>query len=237
MKIFNKHYLFIFSLIATVTLAACGGGNSSTEDSSTEVTVTTASGVTTTFATNEATVDEVFEFFYDLGGDEFTGTIRWGDNTETRVRGSGSARHIYRGDGEVSIAIQIDGGDSERVATIIVVSASVVSAPEVDEVEETNPTPPTATLPSSRDFDCSVSSSALIQSPTTGEVIEVRISVISSGQFVVDLLESSQLFSTDADLCPAVIVSTNALLATSPLGAAVRYSSINGSNIYNFAVD
>jgi len=128
---------YISLLLFTLLLTACGDGNSSTEDSSTEVIVTADSGITASFNTNEASIDEVFEFFYDLGGNEFTGTIRWGDNTETRVRGSGNARHIYRGDGEVTISIQIDGSESIPVGTVTV--SPVIQSEPVD-TEDSEPT-------------------------------------------------------------------------------------------------
>ena len=146
-----------------VTLAACSDSDSSTEDSSAELTVTGESGATATFSTKEATVDEVFEFFYDLGGDEFTGTIHWGDNTTTRVRGSGKARHIYRSDGERSIAIQIDGGDTLQLATIRIVippesvdSQSDNSGGTISSVQL--PTTITRQFPSSTACDPNISS-------------------------------------------------------------------------------
>ena len=205
MKIFNKHYLFIFSLIATITLAACGGGSSSTEDSSAEATVTTESGVTTTFETNEATVNEVIEFFYDLGGDEFTGTIRWGDNTETRVRGSGSARHIYRADGERAIAIQIDGGDNERVATINVVAAA-------DEEDDEDVQAVAATFSSGADFDCTVASSGTIQSPTSGEIITINYTPNPNG--LVSISQGCVFLDDNIVLCPYVMATLFFVTAT-----------------------
>ena len=148
MNIIKPLKILLFSFVITVTLTACGGGNSSSEDSSADVTVTTESGVTALFDTNEATVDEIFEFFYDLGGDEFTGTIRWGDNTETRVRGSGSARHFYRGEGEVTISIQVDGREPERVGGVVVVLAMMPTLDSSDNDDEDSSSSSASSQPS-----------------------------------------------------------------------------------------
>ena len=193
MKILKPLLLLCIVLI----LNACSGGNSSTNESAeaAETTVTTESGVTVSFDTNEATVDEVFEFFYDLGGDAFTGTIRWGDNTETRVRGSGSARHIYRVDGERSISIQIDGGVSERVGRVLVsASASVTSS--------NSARPQNSAFPQRGVQSCAVSGTLTLQS-SSGITYQIVRTVTSPGFFNVEFFENGLSVSAALDeLCP-----------------------------------
>ena len=208
MDIVKSLYTLLLTLSLTITIAACSDSDSSTEDSSADVTATTESGVTVSFNTNEATVDEVFEFFYNLGGDEFTGTIRWGDNTETRVRGSGNARHIYRGDGEVSISIQVDGRESERVG---IVSVSV-------PVEEPAPSSTTVSAVSSSfsqvgSYDCTTSGTITIQS-SSGEIFDISYTaspgVAATNNYVITL-RSGGVGTSGGSICPVNVPSSSTL--------------------------
>ena len=77
-----------------------------------------------------------------------TGTIFWGDNITTRVRGSGTVSHIYRGSGTITIAIQIDGQAAEGVANITVSPAAPSEQPteSVSSATQTTATPTAGTL-------------------------------------------------------------------------------------------
>ena len=142
----RKIFKFIFVSLFVLSIAACGGSDSSTEESATE-TVTTPNGATVTLASDEATVDEVFEIFFNLGGDQLTGTIFWGDNTTTRVRGSGTVRHIYRSANVFTIAIQVDGQTAEAVAIVTVSPAPEETSSQSDSSSTAAATPiPTPTL-------------------------------------------------------------------------------------------
>ncbi len=188
-------FKILFIALFTITLVACSDSDSSTEDSSTEATVTTESGVTVSFDTNETTVDEIFEFFYDLGGDEFTGTIRWGDNTETRVRGSGNARHIYRGDGEVTISIQIDGGESERVGRVQVIAVALDSG--VDSVASSN-----STFPQTGQQRCDVSGTLTLDS-SSGIRYRIVRTVTTTGFFDIEFVEDGvTVLQAEDNSCP-----------------------------------
>ena len=143
----KKIFKVLFVSLLFAGIAACGGGDSSSEDNAADVTVTTPDGVAVTFASDEATVNEVFELFFNLGGDQLTGTIFWGDNTTTRVRGSGTASHIYRGSGTVTIAIQIDGQAAEGVANITVLPATPVEQSTESVSSDTQTSVPTASMP------------------------------------------------------------------------------------------
>lgn len=137
----KKSFKFIFVSLLVLSIAACGGSDSSTEESAAE-TVITPNGATVTLASDEATVDEVFEIFFNLGGDQLTGTIFWGDNTTTRVRGSGTVRHIYRSANTFTVAIQVDGQAAEAVATVAVSPAPEESVSQSNSSSSTASTPP-----------------------------------------------------------------------------------------------
>lgn len=215
MDIVKPLYTLLLTFALSITIAACSDGDSSTDESaSAETTVTTESGVTVSFDTNEVTVDEIFELFYDLGSDELTGTIRWGDNTETRVRGSGNVRHIYRGDGEVSISIQVDGGESELVGIIYVYSAE------------------------------SEQSASSVQSPSSTTAVTYSIDAgsfnffeVNNGQTQFDASELTGQVSASNGVIPngaAIILN----VTLNPSGATSSFQSIvvqpNGSFQYSF---
>ena len=231
MNILKPLKILLFSFVITVTLAACGGGNSSSEDSSADVTVTTESGVTALFDTNEATVDEIFEFFYDLGGDEFTGTIRWGDNTETRVRGSGSARHIYRGEGEVTISIQVDGGESERVGMVVVSSVTTVAAiPDnvaaIPDNDNDNDNVSGASFPATGTLDCASSGPLTLQS-SAGDIYVITHDLnLAFTTINVSINGVSNSTPADVLICPETLTITLTLIGT------VEISITDGSTSY-----
>ena len=180
----KKIFKVLFVSLLFAGIAACGGGDSSSEDNAADVTVTTPDGVAVTFASDEATVNEVFELFFNLGGDQLTGTIFWGDNTTTRVRGSGTASHIYRGSGTVTIAIQIDGQAAEGVANI-----TVLPATPVEQSTESVSSPTTAA-------PAVTPTAATLSIPTcTADFVEAGGSGIGNIQFNSF---SGQVVSTDA---------------------------------------
>ena len=199
----GKIFKVLFISLFFAGIAACGGGNSSSEDSAADVAVTTSGGVTVTFVSDEATVNEVFELFFNLGGDQLTGTIFWGDNTTTRVRGSGTVSHIYRGSGTVTIAIQIDGQVAEGVANITVLPAAPVEQPTESVSSPTQTTATPAPIP------------ATLSIPTcTADFFGVGGS--GFGNFQFDSL-SGQVSSTDANAnanLAGIIVYAGAILTS-----------------------
>ena len=128
-----------FALTFIFTLAACGGGNSSSDNSEDATTAVTAEGAIVTIANTELTVGDAASVTYNLGIEEITGTIHWDDGHTSRVRGSGVVRHGYNIAGSYSIGLQLDGGESSRVGVIVVSPAQVVE-PESEE-ERTAQTP------------------------------------------------------------------------------------------------
>ena len=227
--VYMKYKAIAFTFLCAIFLSACSDGDSSTEDSSVIVTITGESGVTATFDTNEATVDEVFEFFYDLGGDEFTATIHWGDNTTERVRGSGKARHRYKSSRTYSIAIQVDGQEGIRVGEVRVKPAPI---------PETTTQTSTSTIPTSIDVTCG-GSTLTVRSPSTNRTYSVSI---GSGSNPVITVTDLSLGSVDRRTlfnftnCPA-ISTTNPILYyyfTTPR-TVFDVTITNGSSVITFA--
>lgn len=204
-----KTLKLLFTLFFILAVSACGGGKSSSDDNAAE-TVTGENGATVTFSSNEVLVGDVYTLSYDLGGDEFTGTIRWGDNTQVRVRGSGTVNHIYRGSGTVSVSVQIDGGESVRMGNISVKPAPV-SVPEAEEpsVAFVNPTT----------VDCSSTASFPIR--------------LNGQRFTYNPIQTSGSFGFTIDDLSGTIVATSSGLVVCP-GSSVSFSesaTANGSTV------
>lgn len=139
MFLFNlKYYLTmktlkpLLILYIALTLSACGGGNSSSENSSDESTMVTEDGAIVTIQSTELIAGDAASVTYNLGSEEITGTIHWGDGHTTRIRGSGTVRHGYDIASSYLVGLQIDGGESSRIGVII------VSEPEPEVSENLN---------------------------------------------------------------------------------------------------
>ncbi len=118
-------------LCIALTLSACGGGNSSSENSSDESTMVTEDGAIVTIQSTELIAGDAASVTYNLGSEEITGTIHWGDGHTTRIRGSGTVRHGYDIASSYLVGLQIDDGESSRIGVIVV--SEPEPEPEVSE--------------------------------------------------------------------------------------------------------
>ena len=126
----KNHPLFSFIKTALLFVAlsfitACSDSDSSSENSTSQTDTSTIDGVTVSFSQTKIRAGDVVTVSYDLGTtnaksrskEGLTGTIRWGDVTETRIRGTGKARHRYKPAGSYNVSVQVDGGKSQRFGT------------------------------------------------------------------------------------------------------------------------
>jgi len=117
---------------AILIIAGCSNGDTSTGGGGADIPDTGGSVVTDSGSLlqveveDRATVDDVVNLRYTVRnseGEDQPGTLFWNDNSSSRVRGSGSLKHIYRAAGTYNIAIQPDGEKKQIVGTITVLPA------------------------------------------------------------------------------------------------------------------
>lgn len=209
-KFLSAVAISFFSLI----IIACSDSDSSSENNSNESSTTTSnSGAAVRFSSKEITAGDVITVSYDLGSEQtkakdgLTGTIRWGDLQQTRLRGSGKTRYRYKSAGRYSVSLQVDGQESVRVGRI------KVNSREVDASTANNSNanqPPATTAPVN--FDCTVSASYPIVTSQGNYTLGVRRSANApQTRTVMTLLDSTNNRSNFAlDIfCPANVSVTH----------------------------
>jgi len=211
-------------LFFPLLLIACSDGDSSSENSSDASTMVTEDGAIVTIESTELTAGDAASVTYNLGSEEITGTIHWGDGHTTRIRGSGTVRHGYDIASSYLVGLQVDGGESSRIGVIVV-------APE----PEPQPEPPepsrVAIPPSTVTFSCFAGSSARVSSASTGAVYV--LTVVNSGvSLVLQARDISGGTAVDLPFTGGCGLSTNIIGGIVINGISVNYESslIAGTN-------
>ncbi len=115
--------LFSLSIILLMgLLVACGNSNTSSENArSASETSETGAVLTTNFESAEVDAKGILSIEYTItspNGEELAGTIHWGDNTTSRIKGAAEARHRYRSSGTYRVNVQLDDGSVFRLGQI-----------------------------------------------------------------------------------------------------------------------
>ncbi len=120
----------VLLILVCVVATGCGNkgdtstGGASADLSRSENTITNDRGGLIYVVYDEKVfVDDVARVKYAVrnsAGEDQPGTLHWGDNSSSRVRGNGLLKHIYRTPGTYTIAIQPDDEKKLVVASVIV---------------------------------------------------------------------------------------------------------------------
>ena len=124
---------FVFMAFCIILVTACNGGDSSSDNSASSITI---DDVSLTFSSTEITAGDSVELTYDLGGENITATLSWDDGHIIELKGSGVIRHGYDFASTYVIKILIDS--VEYQVQEVIVSRPISKAVSIESATGNN---------------------------------------------------------------------------------------------------